>query len=261
MSERLSRRHLIKVAGVAGAAGLTGPALAQPAERQTPGMGEPPVAARPGLPPEIGAELHHQPAAPLYFFFTEPEAAFVRAAADRLIPPDEQWPGAGDAGVVEYIDRQLAGAYGNGAGIYLDGPWQQGTPEQGYQLRYTPAELYRVAIAAINRHLADELDGRGLPDLEPEEQDQALERMESGEIQIEELPVQVFFETLLANTIEGFFADPAYGGNRDMVGWRMVGFPGAYGQYAFEVEQHGMIWDHPPVSMADTVHSRHHGHD
>ena len=85
--------------------------------------------------------------------------------------------------------------------------------------------------------------------------------MESGEIQIEELPVQVFFETLLANTIEGFFADPAYGGNRDMVGWRMVGFPGAYGQYAFEVEQHGMIWDHPPVSMADTVHSRHHGHD
>ena len=67
----------------------------------------------------------------------------------------------------------------------------------------------------------------------------------------------VFFETLLANTIEGFFADPIYGGNRDMVAWRMIGFPGAYAAYINEVDQHGVDFVHQPLSVAsggDTGH-------
>lgn len=63
-----------------------------------------------------------------YRFFTAPEAAFIEAAVDRLIPPDEIGPGAVQAGVPTYIDRQLDGAWGAGERLYRSGPWQAGTP-------------------------------------------------------------------------------------------------------------------------------------
>jgi len=85
-----------------------------------------------------------------YVFFSTEEAAFIEAAVSRLIPADEQWPGALEAAVPNYIDEQLAGAWGRGERLYRSGPWQQGTPSQGYQLRFTPAELFHTALAAIN---------------------------------------------------------------------------------------------------------------
>lgn len=226
------RRAFLRGAGVAGAAAII---PAPPSDAQAP----PAPAAEP---------------VPIHLFFTEAEAAFVRAAVDRLIPPDENWAGAAEAGVVDYIDRQLAGAYGNGAGMYLAGPWARGTPEQGYQLPLTPAELYRRAIPQLAEHVAAQHGGKAFAELAPEIQDQVLKALESGEVGPEAVLGAVFFETLLANTIEGFFADPIYGGNRDMVGWRMVGFPGAYGQFAYLVEDHGRHFDQPPVSMAHNAH-------
>jgi gluconate 2-dehydrogenase gamma chain len=76
---------------------------------------------------------------PAYRFFNAEEAAFVEPAVDRLIPPDERWPGAREAGVPTYIDQQLAGAYGQGARLYAAGPWEPGTPSQGYQLPLNPS--------------------------------------------------------------------------------------------------------------------------
>ena len=76
-----------------------------------------------------------------YAFLTPDEAAFIEPAVERLIPADETGPGALDADVPVYIDRQLAGAWGAGGDLYRSGPWQSGKPEQGYQLRFTPAEL------------------------------------------------------------------------------------------------------------------------
>jgi len=89
-------------------------------------------------------------------------------------------------------------------------------------------------------------------ELSADDMDNVLKGLESGDLALPSVPSPVFFETLLANTIEGWFADPAYGGNRDMAGWRMVGFPGAYAQYVDVVEQHGMVFDRPPVSIADS---------
>jgi gluconate 2-dehydrogenase gamma chain len=67
-------------------------------------------------------------------FFNPDEVDFVKAALDTLIPADATGPGAVEAGCATYIDRQLAGSYGRGARLYLQGPFGQGTPQQGYQL-------------------------------------------------------------------------------------------------------------------------------
>lgn len=190
-----------------------------------------------------------------YIFFSEDEAAFIEAAVDRLIPPDPEWPGAKDAGVPIYIDRQLAGAYGSGARLYLAGPIRQGLPGQGYQLGLTPAELYRTAL----RTIAEELQRQNLTfaAASGEQQDAFLGRLERGELAIDGFSSAIFFETLLANTIEGFFADPAYGGNRDMMSWRMIGFPGAYAAYLDLYTHHGMHFEREPLPMA----AAHHDHE
>jgi hypothetical protein len=82
--------------------------------------------------------------------FCPPEAAVLVALIDTLIPKDEVGPGGVEVGVPIFIDRELSGAYGRGARMYLDGPFGQGTPQQGYQLPVAPADLYRVGIADLN---------------------------------------------------------------------------------------------------------------
>ena len=194
-----------------------------------------------------------------YRFFTPDEAAFVEAAVDRLIPPEPEWPGARGAGVPNYIDLQLAGPFGAGDRMFLGGPIKPGTPQQGYQLGLTPAQVYRTALGAILERTAGQVTA--FADASPEAQDDFLRRLEAGEADLNGVPSAVFFETLLANTIEGFFADPAYGGNRDMVGWRMVGFPGPYAAYLGLYTRHGIRYDREPLSMADAhrLHGGGHG--
>ena len=85
-------------------------------------------------------------------FFSKAELDFIEPAIDRLIPPDGAGPSASQADVHVFLDRQLAGLYGRGDHFYLGGPWPKGTPEQGYQSRLSPAQFYRAAIPAIERH-------------------------------------------------------------------------------------------------------------
>ncbi|WYX25289.1 gluconate 2-dehydrogenase subunit 3 family protein [Achromobacter xylosoxidans] len=73
------------------------------------------------------------------------------AIAARLIPADELGPGAKEAGVTQFLDGQLAGAWGAGEQFYRQGPFESGTPEQGYQLSFTPAEMFRRGLAG-RRH-------------------------------------------------------------------------------------------------------------
>jgi gluconate 2-dehydrogenase gamma chain len=209
--------------------------------------------------PEATAQHPPQavPAAHVWQFFTGPEVTLVSAAVDRLIPPDEEFAGARAAGVPEFIDRQLAGAYGAGHRLYRQGPFAAGTPEQGYQLPFTPAELYRAGLAGFAA-FAQAGYGRDFAELDPRLQDEVLKQLESGQAGFAAVPSAVFFETLLANTIEGFFSDPIHGGNRDMVGWRMVGFPGAFAGYVELVGRHNLHFVRAPrgiaQAMADHAH-------
>jgi len=158
-------------------------------------------------------------------FLTPPEIAFLDAATERLIPTDELGPGAKEAGVTIYIDRQLFSAWGTHGRNYRSGPWHEGTPEQGYQSRFTPREIYRIGIREINEHCRA-AHGKPFDQLTPDRQDGILKALEKGEIELPSLPSPLFFTLLWRNTEEGYFADPMYGGNSGKVGWKLIGFPG-----------------------------------
>ena len=151
-------------------------------------------------------------------FFTRDEALDVAAAAAQIFPSDDAGPGANEAGVVIYIDRQLAGPYGRDHYRYAKPPFESGPPELGYQGKQTPAEIYREGLKQI----------AGLRNLAAQEQHASLSRIEQT----------VFFKLLRRHTIEGMFCDPVHGGNVDMIGWQLIGFPGPRMSYADEIEQY-----------------------
>jgi gluconate 2-dehydrogenase gamma chain len=182
-------------------------------------------------------------------FFNEPERHFLEAAVDRLIPPDESWHGAAEAGVVNYIDLQMAGDWGKGNLIYRHGPFRRGSWTQGYQLEYTPAELFRRSINAINASFSSQ--GTAFSQLSPTDQDAYLQHLEKGELDLDGVPSNIFFDFLWKHTQEGFFADPMYGGNKNKVGWKMLGFPGAYTDFYDLVDRHGMDFRREPVGIGE----------
>jgi gluconate 2-dehydrogenase gamma chain len=210
------------------------------------------------------AAAHHEAVAsvpaqkPVYLFFNVAEAQFIEAACERLIPADESGAGALAAGVPNYLDKQLGGAWGAGERLYRSGPWLQGTASQGYQLPFTPAELFHTALRAINTDL--ERRGPMFSELSAEAQDAYLKSLESGGHDLDGVPSAVFFDMLLRMTVEGFFSDPVYGGNRDMVAWRMIGFPGAYADYYEAIDKHGVKFEREPLSIGEDGHGRVHVH-
>jgi gluconate 2-dehydrogenase gamma chain len=182
-------------------------------------------------------------------FFSAPEREFIDAAISRLIPKDDLGPGAKEAGVTVFLDRQMAGPYGTGAHWYMQGPWKKGEPTQGYQSRLSPAELYRAAIKAIDDYCKDKFGGKTFAHLGANQQDQVLHGLEKGELELKGADAKTFFTLLHQNTIEGFFSDPIHGGNREMVGWKLIGFPGARYDYRPYVKKHGQKLDLPPVGI------------
>lgn len=181
-------------------------------------------------------------------FFTAAEATAVEALVDRIIPPDPQTPGGKEAGCAVFIDRQLAGPYGRAEGLYDRGPFIKGTKTQGPQSAKNPGELYRSAIAALE-HYCQSQDHKRWVDLTAERQDAILQGIESGSLALEGVDGKTFFEHCVRDVQEGFFADPLYGGNRDMCGWKMIGFPGARYDYRDWVGRHNERYPHPPVSI------------
>jgi gluconate 2-dehydrogenase gamma chain len=185
-----------------------------------------------------------------YVFFGSAEALFIEAAVGRLIPNDPVGPGAVEAGVAFFLDRQLAGPFGRGDHYYLGGPWPKGTPEQGYQSRFSPAQLYRTAIAAIDKYVGANFNGTAFSKLTTDDQDKVLKGLESGEINLDDgVDAKSFFAMLLQNTKEGYFSDPIYGGNKDMAAWKMIGFPGAHYDYKEWVARHGERVPYPTVGF------------
>lgn len=181
-------------------------------------------------------------------FFTPEEFDFLKAAVSRLIPADELGPGALEAGVPEFIDRQMQTPYGVGANWYMQGPFHpEADPALGYQLPLRPREVYRLGIAEAEA-LARAAHGESFPKLSGAQQDALLEQMESGKAPFAKVPSRTFFSFLLQNTREGFFSDPVHGGNQGLAGWKLIGFPGARADFMDWVER-GEKYPFPPVSI------------
>ena len=184
-----------------------------------------------------------------YMFFTPDEVAFVEAACGRIVPADATGPGAVEAGVPLFLDRQLAGDYGKGARWYMQGPFGKSTGTQGYQSRHPPAGLYRAAIQAIGDHLGRN-GGQPFHKLSAADQDAFLKELEAGKVDLGgDVDAKAYFTLLLQNVMEGYFADPLYGGNRGLAAWKMIGFSGArYDQRAY-VLAYGKPYPLPPVGI------------
>ena len=238
MTKKVSRRSFVKIASIAdAAASLPAHSLVETVH-QTPAVTETLAVAT-----AAASDLTR------YIFFTEPEAAFVEAAVDRIIPSDEVGPGALELSVAHYIDNQLASAYGNGERMYLEGPFGQGTETQGYQLPLRPREVYRIAIDDINSYCRANFALQVFATLASDDKDKVLTGLEKGEITLANLPAQLFFGMLLQNTMEGYFADPIYGGNKDMGSWKMLGFPGAHADFRADVGKRERVV-RSPLSLA-----------
>jgi len=184
-----------------------------------------------------------------WMYFTPEEGIAVEALVDRLIPPDPVTPGGKGAGCAVFIDRQLAGPYGRSAALYMHPPFANGTPQQGPQSPLTPAQWYRKALTALDEHCRSAYAGKSVSQIPDAEKDALLTAMEKGQIHFRDMSAKGFFDLLLKDTQQGFFADPLYGGNRDMVAWRMIGFPGTQYDYRDWIGRHNERYPSPPISI------------
>jgi|SRR3984893_453186 len=230
--ESIPRRDFLKGAVVGTAALATGgPAAAQTAA------------------PASAAQA--SPDAEPLLTLTATEHAFIVAAVDTLIPADELSPSGSACGVATFIDRQLAGAYGMGARLYRQGPFPKAKPELGYQLSLNPREFFRAGIESANVWTRKTY-GKDFDRLSETDREAALKAMEADKAPFPGFSSRMFFDALLQITMEGFFSDPIYGGNRDMTGWKMVGYPGLPATYRDDVKTYfGKKYDKPPRSIAD----------
>jgi gluconate 2-dehydrogenase gamma chain len=183
-------------------------------------------------------------------YFTDAEWSFIQAAVDRLIPADEHGPGALAANVHEFIDRQMETPYGHGKLWYMQGPFHPDqAPEMGYQMNLAPRDIYRHGIQSCEDHCKKQYGGKTFAQLDQKTQEAVLGEMEHAKIEFDVVPARTFFSYLLGNVKEGFFADPIYGGNKDMVGWKMIGFPGARADFMDWIDQPGVKYPYGPVSI------------
>ena len=239
------RRRFLLGGAVAGAAGVATAAIHDGE------LGAPPQTFNGEVPWQEGtADAPPGVTGTDFVFFTAIERAFIEAAVDRLIPSDAVGPGAVEAGVPFFLDRQLAGPFGRGDHYFLGGPWPKGAPEQGYQSRFSPAQLYRAAIAAVDSYVGGQFKGAAFDKLAASDRDKVLKGLEAGTIQLGGgVDAKAFFAMLLQNTKEGYFSDPIYGGNKDMGAWKMIGFPGAHSDYKEWVSRHGEPVPYPTVGF------------
>ena len=136
-------------------------------------------------------------------FFNHTDAATMAAFTERLMPGAPDKPGAHDTGVLNYIDLALAGAYAD------------------------LQDFYRHGLLQLDAYCGKTY-GKPFVQLGAAQQDEVLTALEAGKASEFSWPTaQAFFNTVRTHTMEGMFADPIYGGNKDFLGWELVGFPGA----------------------------------
>jgi gluconate 2-dehydrogenase gamma chain len=234
----LDRRDFIKGAVVGGAAAAGGATAVAPIDIAQ----AEPAPATPSAAPQAAG----------YEFLNLDEAAFIEALVDHMIPADEISPKGTDLGVNIYIDRALAGSWGKGDRLYMQGPWKPGAPSQGYQLPLTPAQLYRAGIEATNTHCRKTY-GQSFDRIEAPQREEVLVGLSTGKIKFDSgLPVRVFWTTLYQTVVEGMYSDPIYGGNRNKAGWAIIGFPGVIAVHRDHVASfRGKPFPNKPLGIAD----------
>lgn len=264
---QMSRRKFLMQTGALGSIAAAG-ALSTAAQDATPVATPMPNA---GAEWELFEGVPMTPTQPPGMDFralTDQEALAVEMITARLLPGTPEDPGAREAGVVYYIDYLLSQNEGFVEPTYRSGPWARGyegdtepDPEPdviwvpadeldryGYQAPLSPLAIYQIGLSALEEY-SDATWSRPIAELEDEELDEMIWAMLGNEIEefTQFSPIS-FFHTLRLHTAEGFFSDPGYGGNRDLAGWRLVGFPGAQRSYSpVEMQTEGSSREPQPM--------------
>jgi gluconate 2-dehydrogenase gamma chain len=223
------RRDVLKhIAIVAGSAPLpSGVSAATAAAAATA------VAMQSGLASAQGSAPVAEPAG--YQFFSPDEAAFVEAFVNVMCPADHLTPNGVECGLATFIDRQIAGGYGQGENLYMQGPWKAGKPQFGYQLPLTPAQFFKAGIAAANAACRSRF-AKDFDALTPGDADLFLRDLAAGKVSDPRVPLAEWFNELAYPLfVQACFADPIYGGNNGKVFWRMVGYPGLPATHARDI--------------------------
>lgn len=190
-------------------------------------------AAAPAVSAAPAAAAPETPAG--YAYLGLEEAAFVEAMVDTMCPADDLTPSGTDCGLATFIDRQLAGAFGSGDRLYMAGPWRAGKPQQGYQHPLDPRTFFSNGVIAAQA-ACQAANGKAFQDLSPADRDAFLTAIASGKITAQNFGLAEWFNDLVDPLFEqACFADPIYGGNRNKVFWKMVGYPGLPAFHAEDV--------------------------
>ena len=131
------------------------------------------------------------------------------------------------------------------------GPFYDGERVQGYQSQLKYHQVYDLGIEAIEKHSQATFNERFI-ELEGEQQDEVLVALENDKVKIPGLKSSFFFEILRKSTLEGAYADPLYGGNKDMQGWKMKEYPGVQMIYSAEQVESKEFIKVAPASLHDT---------
>jgi gluconate 2-dehydrogenase gamma chain len=197
-SKKISRRELLRGAGMAGAASLFPgvlPGLAEVEGEVLPGDPAPP--SSPSVPAPSVRTLPQN--------LTVEETEILDAMIGRLIPTDEYGPGAREAGALEYIDRELGGALSSSR------------------------DAYRTGLFALDRY-AQHSRGARFVELSSTDQDSVLFDLQTGGATGSGAGFSgssgTFFNLVKGHTWQATFGDPIYGGNRDFIGWDLIAYPG-----------------------------------
>ena len=192
------------------------------------------------------------------FFSRREDFEILSAATERIFPKNDNGPGAIELGIPYFIDKQLAGSWGNNAKEYMRGPFiqnlqvqdqdrdqdsqgpntetQSPTPTPRYQTRLNRSEVFTQGLRKLDS-VAQEKFELKFVDADDNQQDEILQMFENNEVDLAGVNAETFFNLLLKVTIEGAYADPVYGGNKDMMGWRMKEYPGPRMGYLEQIEE------------------------
>lgn len=239
-----SRRQFLKYSGVAiggvVVGGVIGGAI-------TGGFKKPAAAPTPTTPSTGAQPADYNHAA---MFFNQRQLQMTQAAVERIFPKDDNGPGANELGVAYFIDHQLAGHYGYNAREYRMGPFTKGEATQGDYQSINRNEVFLLGLTAME-NASQKKYQKSFTEIPDEDKDALLTSLEKGDIEvINGITGKSFFDLLRNMTIEGVYADPLYGGNANMQGWKMRNYPGNQMSYAKIMDQDKFVKSEP-LSLYD----------
>ena len=193
-------------------------------------------------------ELELEPTEARMFFERYEDFVVLEQATERILPKDENGPGAIELGVPYFIDKQMAGTWGINGTEYRQGPFISADPPVD-QSSLNRGQILIVGLRKMNEESNKRFD-TSFDSVEEDQQIEILQDFESAKVKMYGVNSGSFFGLLRELTLEGAYSDPLYGGNRNMAGWEMKEFPGAVPSYMDIIEDDEFV-KKDPVSLTN----------